>query len=79
MEAQGQPTIRSWALSTIRDRAGNRIEFTYSEDTTNGGSRSHASTAPPIPALPSLRRIAWSSSTRRNPWAKSNGLCRGAP
>lgn len=36
IEAQGQPTIRSWALSTIRDRAGNRIEFTYSEDTTNG-------------------------------------------
>ncbi len=36
IEAQGQPTIRTWALSTIRDRAGNRIEFTYNEDTTNG-------------------------------------------
>jgi RHS repeat-associated protein len=36
IEAQGQPTIRAWALSTIRDRAGNRIEFTYNEDTPNG-------------------------------------------
>lgn len=37
IEAQGQTTIRTWALSTIRDRAGNRIEFTYNEDVTNGG------------------------------------------
>jgi len=36
IEAQGQPTIRTWALATIRDRAGNRIAFTYNEDATNG-------------------------------------------
>lgn len=36
IEAQGQSTIRTWALSTIRDRAGNRIDFYYDEDTTNG-------------------------------------------
>ncbi len=36
IEAQGQATIRTWALTTIRDRAGNRIEFYYNEDATNG-------------------------------------------
>jgi RHS repeat-associated protein len=36
IESKGQTTIRTWALSTIRDRAGNRIEFTYNEDATNG-------------------------------------------
>lgn len=36
IEAQGQSTIRTWALATIRDRAGNRIAFTYNEDATNG-------------------------------------------
>ncbi len=36
IEAQGQTTIRTWALTTIRDRAGNRIEFYYNEDATNG-------------------------------------------
>lgn len=36
IEAQGQLTIRTWALTTIRDRAGNRIEFNYYEDATNG-------------------------------------------
>jgi len=36
IEAQGQSTVRTWALSTIRDRAGNRIEFYYNEDATHG-------------------------------------------
>lgn len=36
IEAQGQSTVRAWALTTIRDRAGNRIEFDYNEDATNG-------------------------------------------
>lgn len=36
IEAQGQSTVRTWALTTIRDRAGNRIEFYYNEDTSNG-------------------------------------------
>ena len=36
IESQGQTTVRTWAVTTIRDRAGNRIEFDYSEDATNG-------------------------------------------
>ncbi len=32
-------TPRVWALNRIRDRAGNYIDFVYSEDTTNGSYR----------------------------------------
>jgi hypothetical protein len=39
IEAQGQTTIRTWAVTTIRDRAGNRIEFDYEEDAVNGSYR----------------------------------------
>lgn len=31
--------MRTWAVSKIRDRAGNSITFTYYEDTTNGAYR----------------------------------------
>lgn len=36
IQAIGTSTVAVWALTTIRDRAGNRIEFTYDEDTSNG-------------------------------------------
>jgi RHS repeat-associated protein len=39
IEALGQSTPRAWALNKIRDRAGNYIDFTYIEDTTNGSFR----------------------------------------
>jgi hypothetical protein len=35
----GQATPRAWALNAIRDRANNRIEFTYIEDAQNGNFR----------------------------------------
>lgn len=31
--------VRSWALSKVKDRSGNVIEYTYIEDGTNGGYR----------------------------------------
>lgn len=35
----GGSTAREWAMSSIRDPAGNRIEFAYTEDNTNGSYR----------------------------------------
>lgn len=35
----GSSSARLWAVSTIRDRAGNTIEFTYVNDTSNGSYR----------------------------------------
>ena len=35
----GGSTAREWALSSIRDRAGNRIDFTYEQDFANGSYR----------------------------------------
>jgi len=32
-------TVRTWALSRIRDRVGNKITFTYANDTANGTYR----------------------------------------
>lgn len=34
-------SARAWALSRIRDRSHNYVEFFYTEDTTNGGYRPH--------------------------------------
>jgi hypothetical protein len=39
IESAGQATARAWALSKIRDRVGNAITFTYTEDATNGSYR----------------------------------------
>jgi YD repeat-containing protein len=39
IESVGQTTARAWALNKIRDRAGNEVLFTYTEDTTNGSYR----------------------------------------
>jgi RHS repeat-associated protein len=39
IESIGQSTARAWAVSKIRDRSGNAIDFTYTEDTTNGSYR----------------------------------------
>ncbi len=47
IESVGSATAHTWALTTIRDRAGNRIEFYYAEDSAssipaeqgNGGFR----------------------------------------
>jgi RHS repeat-associated protein len=39
IETVGSPTARLWALSKIRDRVGNAITFTYTEDTANGSYR----------------------------------------
>jgi YD repeat-containing protein len=36
IQAIGTTKVAVWALTTIRDRSGNRIEFTYLEDSTNG-------------------------------------------
>lgn len=36
IESVGQSTVRTWALTTIKDRADNRIEFHYDKDPTNG-------------------------------------------
>lgn len=36
IQALGTTKVAVWALTTIRDRSGNRIEFTYIEDATNG-------------------------------------------
>jgi RHS repeat-associated protein len=36
IESVGQTTARAWALSQVRDRAGNQILFTYLEDAVNG-------------------------------------------
>ena len=39
IESQGQSTVRTWALSRVRDRSGNAIDFGYVEDTANGSYR----------------------------------------
>lgn len=39
IESVGQPTARTWALNTVRDRSGNAMLFTYVEDATNGAYR----------------------------------------
>lgn len=35
IEAYGSTSVREWALTRIRDRSGNYIEFAYTEDTTS--------------------------------------------
>lgn len=37
--ASGSGTARAWAINQLRDRADNRINFTYGEDGTNGSYR----------------------------------------
>lgn len=39
IESAGTSTPRLWALNRIRDRVGNYIDFTYTEDTANGSYR----------------------------------------
>ena len=39
IEALGSATVRAWALTTIRDRSNNRIEFYYTEDAVLGSFR----------------------------------------
>lgn len=39
IEALGSANVRTWALTTVRDRSNNRIEFYYTEDTTLGSFR----------------------------------------
>jgi RHS repeat-associated protein len=39
IETVGSTTARVWAVNRIRDRAGNYIDFTYTEDTSNGAYR----------------------------------------
>jgi RHS repeat-associated protein len=40
IEFNGSAIVREWALNAVRDRAGNRIDFTYIEDgSPNGGYR----------------------------------------
>jgi len=39
IESLGQSSVREWALSRVRDRAGNTAEFSYFEDTTYGSYR----------------------------------------
>ena len=39
IETVGIGTARLWALNRIRDRAGNYIDFVYTDDTTNGSFR----------------------------------------
>lgn len=39
IETVGSTAARVWALNRIRDRSGNYIDFTYTEDTTNGAYR----------------------------------------
>ena len=37
--AQGSTSVRVWALNAVRDRNGNAMTFTYTNDTTNGSYR----------------------------------------
>ena len=39
IESVGQTTARAWALNKVRDRSGNEMVFSYTEDTTNGSFR----------------------------------------
>jgi RHS repeat-associated protein len=39
IESIGQSTVRVWALNKIRDRLGNEVLFSYTEDATNGSYR----------------------------------------
>ncbi|MGH7486026.1 MAG: FG-GAP repeat domain-containing protein, partial [bacterium] len=39
IEVNGSSTAKTWALASIRDRAGNRIDFKYLEDSSNGTYR----------------------------------------
>jgi hypothetical protein len=39
IESAGQTTARAWAVNRIRDRQGNEIVFSYTEDGTNGSYR----------------------------------------
>lgn len=39
IETVGSATARVWAVNRISDRAGNYIDFTYTEDTSNGAYR----------------------------------------
>jgi hypothetical protein len=39
IEAQGLPSVRTWAVNAIRDRDGNAMLFNYTEDATNGSYR----------------------------------------
>ncbi len=39
IQSVGFPTVRSWSINKIRDRSGNAIVFSYTEDTTNGSFR----------------------------------------
>jgi hypothetical protein len=70
IEAQGQPTVRTWALTTIRDRAGNRIEFDYEEDAVNGSYRILTARYTSTRTRASPPPIASISSTRLSPSPK---------
>jgi RHS repeat-associated protein len=37
--AQGSTSVRTWALNAVRDRNGNAMTFTYTNDATNGSYR----------------------------------------
>ncbi len=39
IEIANSTTVRVWALNRIEDRAGNYVDFTYDEDSTNGSYR----------------------------------------
>ncbi len=73
IEAFGSSVIREWALSSIRDRAGNVIEFNYIEDTANGSYRpdeinyaKHAS-SPVISTAPYQVKFVYEGTTRADP------------
>lgn len=44
VEAAGSATPRAWAVNRIRDRDGNYVDFTYTEDSVNGSHRPAAIT-----------------------------------
>ena len=65
IEAFGSAAVREWALSSIRDRSGNVVEFKYIEDAGNGSYRpdeinyaTHAA-APVISTAPSQVKFVY--------------------
>jgi hypothetical protein len=73
IEAFNNTPVREWALSSIRDRSGNVIEFKYIEDGGNGSYRpdeinyaTHAS-APVISTAPYQVKFVYEGTTRPDP------------
>lgn len=77
IEALGKSTARAWMLDQVRDRNGNQINYSYNEDTTNGGVQvaSVSYTANPSQGINAATVISFTYETQ--PSGESQTIYRG--